>query len=217
MSRHPTVDPPEPNSLPTSGHHQTPTPPNTQPWPPTTATPATSRSTGPHASTAPTDSSAVRTAAAQKPHSAHNRTHTHSAGKCIEAVGDNPPAIQKPPQPTGSHPLSRPSPRSVDGDHYHPLPTFRIPAGWQRNEPLCLPDRTAVGLQNNTHDRFVRLWAVSPHAPGGGPYAAEALVDTDQVDPQRIAHLTALEPGAIQDAVDLLTTAAELAEVAHGE
>jgi hypothetical protein len=70
---------------------------------------------------------------------------------------------------------------------------------------------TLVELQNHEFDRFVELWAVSPRAQVEGPYAAEAFVSTAHAfETRRLQRITAIESGAIEEVVAMLTTRAEL-------
>lgn len=97
--------------------------------------------------------------------------------------------------------------REAQREAAHPIPWFDIPEGWQRNEPMCEDDRTELELRNDAYDEFIDIVSTDHLAEHEGPYYAELLEQVgprDSFETRVRRRIVAIEPGAIQEAVDEL-------------
>jgi hypothetical protein len=106
----------------------------------------------------------------------------------------------------------------VQREHCHSIPAFDIPAGWYRNESMCDPDRTEIGLRSADWRYHIDLRTPTPLGDSEGVVATLSVQvgGSDSFETRELHRLTDIEPGAVQDAVHLLVGKAiadELEEV----
>ncbi|SHG78859.1 hypothetical protein SAMN05443636_1078 [Halobaculum gomorrense] len=102
--------------------------------------------------------------------------------------------------------------REAAREDSHPIPSFEIPDGFERNEPMCDDTRTEVGLRDAEFEWFIEITSVAPLATIEGPYYAELVRRVGGRESFETAlerRLVGIEPGAVEYAVAELAWTAD--------
>lgn len=116
--------------------------------------------------------------------------------------------------------ITTPEAHRTEWESAHPIPDIEVPVGWYVNDPMMGYDGRQMSLRSEDWRYHIDINGVPELATIEGPYWAELRVQRGgpaSFETEPIHRVTAIEPGAVQEAVYLLVGQAISHEMGGGE